>query len=206
MLSLFCGSFILDGIYLIVVVTFLSLSSSLVVALLVAKITGGGVVIVFGSSFPSLLLLSLVLWSLWSSSSSGSLLCGSVMSTDPSLLTLLLLVVLVVSLLVVSLLVESLFVESLLVVFVLCEVVEVFVVCGCVGEEVVVEHWHVVAASVDLRIDLRRTVSVGDVVDEVDVEEVDVVGVSLSRIEESVFVQSDSVIEHPGDSGAVELS
>jgi hypothetical protein len=100
----------------------------------------------------------------------------------------------------------SLFVESLLVVFVLCEVVEVFVVCGCVGEEEVVEHWHVVAVSVDLRIDLRRIVSVGDVVvDAVDVEEVDV-GVSLSRIEESVFVQSDSVIEHPGDSGAVELS
>lgn len=217
MLSLFRGSFILDSMYFLVVVTFSSLSSSLVVA----KITGGGVN-VFDSSFPSLLLLSLVvvlLLLLWSSSSSGSLLWGSVMSTTPSLLTLLLLDVLVVSILVV--LVVSLFVESLLVVSVLREVDEEFVVWEDVEVGDGVVELCRVAESADLRsVDRLRTVSFGEDgedgddgkeievedVEDVEVEDEDVVGGSVSRIEESVFVQSDNVIEHPGDSGAVELS
>jgi hypothetical protein len=95
----------------------------------------------------------------------------------------------------------------------------------------VVELWRVVE-SADLRIvDRLLTVSVGDDGEEIEVEDVEVedvevedveveddvdgeeievedvdVGGSVSRIEESVFVQSDNVIEHPGDSGAVELS
>lgn len=201
MLSLFRGSFILDGMYLTVVITSFSLSSSLVVALLVAKITGG-VVIVVDSSFPFVVVNVdvVVVVVVWSSSSSGSLLCGSVRSTDSSLLTLLLVVLVDVM----SVLGVSLVVKSLLVVSMLCDVEEAFVEWEGVVE--VVEHWHVgeVSVDVDLRIDRLLSASVGEL--DVEVEEVEVAGVSVSRIEESVFVQSDSVMEHPGDSGAVELS
>jgi len=71
--------------------------------------------------------------------------------------------------------------------------------------------------SADLRTDLLLSVDVVEIdvdvvkavvedveVDDVEVEEVDVV--LVSRIEESVFVQSDSVMEHPGDSGVAEVS
>lgn len=117
-------------------------SLEVVVVILVAKITG-----VDSSSLFSLL---------WSPFSSGSLLCGSVLSVSCSLLFVvfnmpILVVVLVMSLLVLlfvvsifvvsilveSVLVESLFVVSILVVSVLlCVVVVEAVVCGCV----VVEH------------------------------------------------------------------
>jgi len=96
---------------------------------------------------------------------------------------------LVESLLVESLLVESLLVESLLVEYLFVDWV-VSLLVGSLLVEVsavlcveVVVHWHVVEVSVDLRTGLR-------LVDVVEVDRDVVVGVSLSRIEESVFVQS----------------
>lgn len=185
MLSRFRGSFILDGVYLTVLtVAFSSLSSGVLVFLLVDKITG---VVDSSLSCPP-------------SDSSGSLLCGK------SMCVLFVVLVLLVVMSVESLLVESgenLLVESgeYLFVAVDVDVVSVLVeVCGVLCVEVVV-HWHVVEVDgeVDLRTGLRLVVDVVELDREVDV------GVS-SRIEESVFVQSDSVIEHPGECDEVASS